>query len=137
MEDPAAGGWRPVFRRRARRIGSNSNIHTVFVDEIPESMNPKGLYTLFTNFGIVKDAFIPNKKRKVTNSRIGFVRYDCPVAAEMAIQKMNGTWCDDKFLKVKRIDFGKEQNKAKQTIRIQRPYVTMNKVTEELPMQMC
>ncbi|KAL7180892.1 hypothetical protein ACSBR1_039868 [Camellia fascicularis] len=51
-------------------------------------MDPKSLFGLFSKFGIVKDVFIPMKRRKATRSRFGFVRYDCPVAAEMAgIQK--------------------------------------------------
>ncbi|KAL7174315.1 hypothetical protein ACSBR2_033555 [Camellia fascicularis] len=60
-------------------------MYTVFVHNIPDSMYPKQLFHLFQNFGIVKDVFIPSKKRKQSGSRFGFVRYDCPVAAKMAI----------------------------------------------------
>ncbi|GMP53418.1 hypothetical protein CsSME_00018873 [Camellia sinensis var. sinensis] len=72
-------------------------------------MNPKGLFSLFSKFGVVKDVFIPTKRRKATRSRFGFVRFDCPVAAGVAIQKTNRVWCDNKILKVKKADFGKEQ----------------------------
>ncbi|KAL7185221.1 hypothetical protein ACSBR2_027199 [Camellia fascicularis] len=86
MEDR---GWRPVLRKHGDKGGRNSapdnEIHTIFVDNLPESMDPKGLYKVFTNYGIVKDVFIPNKRRKLTRSRFGFVRYACPVAGNMAV----------------------------------------------------
>ncbi|KAL7204376.1 hypothetical protein ACSBR2_017454 [Camellia fascicularis] len=53
-------------------------------------MDPKGLFVLFSKFGVVKDAFIPNKRRQTTRSRFSFVRYDCSVVASMAIQKQMG-----------------------------------------------
>ncbi|KAL7240428.1 hypothetical protein ACSBR2_006140 [Camellia fascicularis] len=68
-------------------------------------MNPKDLHSLFGKFGRVRDVFILSKVRKATKSRFGFVRYDCPVAASVAIQKANGLWCDDKALKVKEAEF--------------------------------
>ncbi|KAL7172447.1 hypothetical protein ACSBR2_032023 [Camellia fascicularis] len=76
-------------------------------------MDPKGLFNLFNNFGIVKDAFIPKKKRrKTTQSRFGFVRYDCVVAAQIAIQKANGIWCEDRSLIFKKAEFDNTQEKA-------------------------
>ncbi|KAL7242302.1 hypothetical protein ACSBR1_014798 [Camellia fascicularis] len=104
------GGWQPVFRRRHGTSGlrTRGGMHNVFVDNIPESMSPKHLFHLFTNFGIVKDVFISSKRRKTSGSIFGFVRNDCPVAAEMAIQKANKIWCDDKVLQVKKAEFGKE-----------------------------
>ncbi|KAL7197880.1 hypothetical protein ACSBR2_020409 [Camellia fascicularis] len=65
-------------------------------------MNPKGLFSLYSKFGIVKDVFIASKTTKSTRTRFGFVRFDCPVAAEVAIQKTNGIRCDNKELQVKR-----------------------------------
>ena len=102
MED---SGWRTVLRKHGNQ-GSRNNeleqeIHTIFVDNLPESMDPKGLFKVFTNFGIVKDVFIPNKRRKMTRSRFGFVHYAFPVATSMAVQKAHGLWCDNRALKVK------------------------------------
>ncbi|KAL7174982.1 hypothetical protein ACSBR2_028731 [Camellia fascicularis] len=74
-------------------------------------MTPKCLFTPFNKFGVVKDAFIPSKRRKVTGSRFGFVRYDCKVAAEMAVLKANGLRCDNKALKVKKAEFKKGEVK--------------------------
>ncbi|KAL7257681.1 hypothetical protein ACSBR1_003906 [Camellia fascicularis] len=75
-------------------------------------MDPEGLYKVFTNYGIVKDVFISNKRRKLTRSRFGFIRHACPVAANMAIQKAHGIWCDNRALKVKKAYFvqGNEEN---------------------------
>ncbi|KAL7213615.1 hypothetical protein ACSBR2_016195 [Camellia fascicularis] len=111
------GGWIPVLQRRPQRNGKAQGIFTVFVDNIPESMDPKGLFVLFSKFGLVKDAFIPNKGRQVTRSRFGFVRYDCSVAVDMAIQKANGVWVDNRNLKVKIAEFGRvNQPKGSQSI---------------------
>ncbi|GMP23016.1 hypothetical protein CsSME_00000781 [Camellia sinensis var. sinensis] len=112
MAKPSDGGWQPVVRRHGGRGVWNSrmnvSIHSVFVDNLPETMRAIGLYSIFSNYGVVVDTFIPNKRRKMTRSRFGFVRYTCSVAADMAIQKANGLWCDDKALKVKMADYGKE-----------------------------
>ncbi|KAL7230469.1 hypothetical protein ACSBR2_008864 [Camellia fascicularis] len=105
------GGWIPVIKRRV--VGNQdgyckkTEVITIFVDNIPESMDAKGLFNLFRKFGVVKDAFIPGKRRRVLGSRFGFVQYDCEVAAEMAIEKADGLWCDNKALKVKRAEFQK------------------------------
>ncbi|KAL7170252.1 hypothetical protein ACSBR2_035176 [Camellia fascicularis] len=60
-----SGGWNPVIKRR--KVGNQYGyrkeavVVTIFVDNIPESMDSKGLFSLFRKFGIVKDAFIPGK----------------------------------------------------------------------------
>ncbi|KAL7254136.1 hypothetical protein ACSBR1_008522 [Camellia fascicularis] len=74
-------------------------------------MDPKRLFTLFSKFGIVKDVFIPAKRRQVTGFRFGFVRYDYKVATDMAVQKANGLWCDNKALKVKNVKYKKGDQK--------------------------
>ncbi|KAL7204776.1 hypothetical protein ACSBR2_017813 [Camellia fascicularis] len=73
-------------------------MYTLFVDNLPDSMEPRSMFDLFIKFGVVKDVFIPQKRRKTTNTRFGFVRFDCPVAASIAEQKANGLWVDDKAL---------------------------------------
>ncbi|KAL7263119.1 hypothetical protein ACSBR1_001323 [Camellia fascicularis] len=112
MAKPSDGGWQPVVRRHGGRgvwnSRTNVSIHSVLVDNLPEAMRAKGLYSIFSSYGVVVDTFIPNKRRKMTRSRFGFVRYNCSVTADMAIQKANGLWCDDKALKVKMADYGKE-----------------------------
>ncbi|KAL7196128.1 hypothetical protein ACSBR1_036196 [Camellia fascicularis] len=106
-------GWIPVLRQKGRqgtwKKEERINVFTVFVDNLPNLMNPKSLFNLFTKFGVVKDVFIPHKRRRVTNTRFGFVSFDCIVAATIAIQKANCLWMDDKALEVKHADFGKEK----------------------------
>ncbi|KAL7206344.1 hypothetical protein ACSBR2_019119 [Camellia fascicularis] len=109
------GGWRPVLRRRKnsfwqRGYRTEQGLITIFVDNIPESMDPKGLFNPFSRFGIVKEVFIPRKRRQATRSRFGFVRYDCDVAAELAIQKTDGLWCDNRALMVKKAEYQKSQS---------------------------
>ncbi|KAL7169287.1 hypothetical protein ACSBR2_034352 [Camellia fascicularis] len=99
------GGWIPVVRQRrgggAQGKEAKHGLFIVFMDNIPSAMDAKALFKLFTKFGIVKDAFIPFKRRKVTNSRFKFVRFDCHVAKVFAIQKVNGLLVDDMVLEVK------------------------------------
>ncbi|KAL7181659.1 hypothetical protein ACSBR1_040535 [Camellia fascicularis] len=92
------GGWNPVLRRRK-------------IDEVLESMTPRDPFTLFNKFGVVKDVIIPMKRRKITRTRFGFVRYDCKVAAEVAVQKADGLWCDNRALKVKMVEYSKSDQR--------------------------
>ncbi|XP_028109240.1 serine/arginine-rich splicing factor SC35-like [Camellia sinensis] len=108
-------GQHPVLYQRGRHIRRSvpdrdkAEVFTVFVDNLPSSMNSKGLSFLFNKFGVVKDVFIPDKTRKATRTRFGFVLYDCAVATEVAIQKADGIWCDDCAIKVNMAEFGKAQ----------------------------
>ncbi|GMP91751.1 hypothetical protein CsSME_00042300 [Camellia sinensis var. sinensis] len=116
------GGWRPVLRKRGgqgfRNNAMENEIHTIFVDNLPDSMDPKGLYKVFTNFGILKNVFIPNKRRKMTRSRFGFVRYACPLATNMAVQKAHGIWCDNRALIVKEAEFVKVKDEKRRPLNV-------------------
>lgn len=70
----------------------------------------------FNKFGVVKDAFIPRKRRKCSGSKFSFVRYDCHISAGMAISKMNGVWVDNMRLFVKEAFFGHNAEKLKQMV---------------------
>ncbi|KAF5959503.1 hypothetical protein HYC85_000712, partial [Camellia sinensis] len=98
-------------------------------DNISNAMDAKTLFNLFTKFGIVKDVFIPAKRRVVTNSRFGFMRFDCHVAADIAIQKGNGLLVDDMVLEVKKATYVKnirdEQSRSRP--RIIRKYFETNR----------
>ncbi|KAL7189551.1 hypothetical protein ACSBR1_039240 [Camellia fascicularis] len=106
MAQGGNGGWIPVVRQRDRGGAHDKEdkhgLFTIFVDNIPSAMVAKTLFKLFTQFSIVKDVFIPFKRRTVSNSRFGFVRFDCPVAADIAIQKANRLLVDEKVLEVKK-----------------------------------
>ncbi|KAL7257814.1 hypothetical protein ACSBR1_004012 [Camellia fascicularis] len=99
------GAWNPVLCRRkvgSQRGDTNEGVLiTIFVDNIPDSMDSKGLFNLFQKFGPVKDVFISGKRRKASKSRFGFGSYDCEVAAWVAIQKADGLWCGNKALRQK------------------------------------
>lgn len=41
--------------------------------------------------------FIPNKSKR-PDARFAFIRYDCPVAADVAVSKPNGIWFFDRKL---------------------------------------
>ncbi|CAL5373898.1 unnamed protein product [Camellia sinensis] len=117
------GGWIPVLKHRGKteawRNMVSSEDFTVFVDNLPCSLDPKGLSNLFRKFGVVKDVFIPHKRRRITNTRFGFVRFSCEVAAKVAVQKAHGLWVDDKKLGVKFAEF--ERNREHGQTHIQPP----------------
>ncbi|GMP81599.1 hypothetical protein CsSME_00036251 [Camellia sinensis var. sinensis] len=110
------GGWIPVVNHRKRREvwskEARKGLFSIFVDNIPQKMDPKDLFQLFTKFGVVRDVFIPQKRRKATNTRFGFVRFDCSVAANIAIQKANGLWVEDRELKVKVAEYGRIEDRS-------------------------
>ncbi|KAL7251876.1 hypothetical protein ACSBR1_013679 [Camellia fascicularis] len=114
------GGWIPVLKQRGRsrnqgvRIdGRRSGLFTLFADNIPKAMNPRGLHELFTKFGVVRDVFIPQKRRRSSNTRFGFMWYDCHIAANVAAQKANELWVDDRKLTVKTAEYGKDNGENK------------------------
>ncbi|XP_028078987.1 probable splicing factor, arginine/serine-rich 4 [Camellia sinensis] len=113
-------GWILVTRQwrggGAQSKEGKNGFFTVFVDNIPSVMDAKALYKLFSKFGIVKDAYIPFKRRKVMNSRFGFVRYDCRISASVAIQKAKGLFVDDMMLVVKMATYDRN-NRSKQSKR--------------------
>ncbi|KAL7208298.1 hypothetical protein ACSBR1_030118 [Camellia fascicularis] len=110
------GGWIPVVNHRRRREvwrkEASKGLFSVFVDNIPYKMDPKALFHLFTKFGVVRDVFIRQKRRKVTNTRFGFVRFDCSVAANIAVQKANGLWVEDRELKVNMAEYGRIEDRS-------------------------
>ncbi|GAB2276253.1 hypothetical protein Dimus_010984 [Dionaea muscipula] len=93
---------------------TGGKICTIFVEDIPDAMDRAAILRLFVKFGVVRDVFIPRKRSK-TGKRFGFVRYNCSVAAEVAIQKTNGVWMHDKELRVKFADY--HRNKGKQLLK--------------------
>ncbi|KAL7225725.1 hypothetical protein ACSBR1_020979 [Camellia fascicularis] len=73
-------------------------------------MNPMKSFDIFKKFRVVRDVYIPQKRRKVRNTRFAFVRFDCAVAAEVVVQKANGIWVEDKKLEVKHTDYEVTKN---------------------------
>ncbi|KAL7193429.1 hypothetical protein ACSBR2_025108 [Camellia fascicularis] len=96
------------MRSNSQFANQRASLFTLFVDNLPESVVPRKLHDLFNKFGVVKDVFIPQKKRKVRNTRFGFVRYDCSIAADVAEQKANGLCVDDNLYQSKLQNMAKE-----------------------------
>lgn len=69
-------------------------------------MHRAWLKNMFLWFGEIVDVFIPDKRRKFTNSRFGFVRFVNEEDADFAIRRINGTWCLNCKLLVRRAVFG-------------------------------
>ncbi|KAL7213901.1 hypothetical protein ACSBR1_026348 [Camellia fascicularis] len=71
-------GWQLVVRRHGGRgdgaLREKNNTYSVFMDNIPVSMWAKGLFKIFSNYGVMLDAYIPNKRRRSIGSRFGFIR---------------------------------------------------------------
>ncbi|KAH7843588.1 hypothetical protein Vadar_018414 [Vaccinium darrowii] len=91
---------------------------TLFIDNIPENEDKEGLRRLFSKYGFVKEATILEKRSK-HGSRYGFVKYDCPIAAEMAILKANGLCVGQngsQKLLVKRAKFGGEKGQIQVSV---------------------
>ena len=89
-------GWTSViykhkFRQTISQSRSEGGI-TLFVDNIPEFASVQCLKGFLTSSGLVTDAFIPNKRSKISGSCFGFVRYDCKISVEVVVSKANDIW---------------------------------------------
>ncbi|KAH7857422.1 hypothetical protein Vadar_012530 [Vaccinium darrowii] len=104
-------GWIPVVHNHSRHGDSGKPLITLFVDNLPEDTSQPWLKMMFNKFGVVKDVFIPEKRSKATGNRFDFIRYNCPVSADLAILRTNGIWLDDKKLFVKLASFEAKRNR--------------------------
>ncbi|KAH7864870.1 hypothetical protein Vadar_009335 [Vaccinium darrowii] len=86
-------------------ISDRIGLFSLFVDNLPDNVGLNWFRKFFSQYGVVKDAFIPFKRSKVTNQRFGFVRYICASSAELAISKANGFWIENRKLFVKMAAF--------------------------------
>lgn len=75
------------------------------MDNLAAKVDNLALRRKFSDYGIVRDAFIPNKRGKNSGSRFGFVRFKCPVSAEVGIDKANNIRFMDKTIVVKLATF--------------------------------
>ncbi|KAH7840634.1 hypothetical protein Vadar_019471 [Vaccinium darrowii] len=109
-----------VRRADYQRLGNESDLFTLFVDNIPPARNLSWLETLFSNYGIVKGSFIPAKRSK-RGSKFGFVRFDCSVSAAVAISRANGLEVEGYFLFVKKARFDLVNKKRSDTVDSSKP----------------
>ncbi|KAH7845925.1 hypothetical protein Vadar_007556 [Vaccinium darrowii] len=90
--------------RKQPLVFNNKELITLFVDNILEEANTAWLLKTFVNYGIVKETYLPAKKNN-RGSRFGFVRYNCPISAKVAITKASGMQVGDNKLFVKTASF--------------------------------
>ncbi|KAH7866376.1 hypothetical protein Vadar_019556 [Vaccinium darrowii] len=81
---------------------------TLFLDNLADRVNPFSLRKKFTDYGIVTEVFIPDKRGKISRRRFGFVRFNCPISAKIATDKANGSRFMDNTIFVKRAAFNKK-----------------------------
>jgi len=65
---------------------------SVFVRNIPGSLDRFGLKGIFEKIGRVSDTYIPNRDPRWNQKRFGFVRYRTLWEVKACIQRLNGTW---------------------------------------------
>ncbi|XVF23290.1 hypothetical protein REPUB_Repub13aG0024100 [Reevesia pubescens] len=80
----------PPERNHPRRNYSGA-VTSVFVNNIPQKVHWRWLWTIFEHYGRVLDVFIPRKRSRL-GKRYGFVRFASRPAALTAIKSLNGAW---------------------------------------------
>ncbi|KAK9292523.1 hypothetical protein L1049_020496 [Liquidambar formosana] len=95
---------------------------TLFVDNLLERMDNRWLRNRFKWFGDVVDVFVPWKIRKGTHCRFGFLRFSREEDADLAIRKVNGTWCWKRRLLVKKAEYGRDHQKHPLEADVRRRY---------------
>lgn len=110
-------GWIPVIGNQRRQYTNNQlkkEMVTLFIDNIPDDRDQQWLCNIFNKYGVVRDAFIPNKKSKHSGNRFGFVRFASKEEAERAITRLNGIWIGYERLLVKEASFGQQTERRSQ-----------------------
>lgn len=66
--------------------GKTTVIHALRVaDNLPEDASHDWLTRMFNDYGVVKEVFIiPAKRSRASGNKLGLVRYDCHVSADIA-----------------------------------------------------
>ncbi|KAH7841624.1 hypothetical protein Vadar_032229 [Vaccinium darrowii] len=84
-------GWTVVSRRNQikDRVTWGQSTISIFVDNLPDSMDEEWLAQIFKPYEDVKQVVIP-KKRSKFNTIFGFVRYSSRGEANYAVKEMNG-----------------------------------------------
>ncbi|MED6162872.1 hypothetical protein PIB30_074529 [Stylosanthes scabra] len=77
------------------------NLHTIFVDNLPERVTKGALFYAFGFHGNVRDVYISRKQRTKANGPFAFVRYDAREGAERAIEILNGVRWEGKLMRMK------------------------------------
>ncbi|KAH7836254.1 hypothetical protein Vadar_034071 [Vaccinium darrowii] len=82
-------------------------LHTVYIDNLPNGVGLPWFRKFFSNFGSVKDAYLPIKRSKRTGNRFGFIRFDSIIGADCAMEYANGFWIGKRHLIVEKAAYDK------------------------------
>lgn len=70
---------------RSENRGNQERTFSICIDNLPVDLDNLGLKNLFSDYGVVMDAYVPNKVGRRSGRKYGFVRF-----GEKAIEGMNG-----------------------------------------------
>ncbi|CAL5404875.1 unnamed protein product [Camellia sinensis] len=90
---------------------------TMFVDNLPDSMDKEWLLQLCSGAGKVQDVFIPKKLSKRSKRRFGFVRFRSKEEAVRAVEAINGVTVRDCRLFAKLAAFWKEGQGLREVVK--------------------
>ncbi|KAI7985209.1 Polyadenylate-binding protein 1-like [Camellia lanceoleosa] len=117
MEDE----WKVVRRHRRTNLASNGirtlPMVTMFVDNLPDSMDKEWLLQLCSAAGKVQDVFISKKLSKRSKRRFGFVRFRSKEEADRAVEAVNGVTVRDCRLFAKMAAFCKEGQGLREVVK--------------------
>ncbi|KAH7861886.1 hypothetical protein Vadar_032187 [Vaccinium darrowii] len=80
---------------------------TLFVDNLPNSAEVPWFKKLFSNYGRVVEAIIPNKRSRKSGNKFGFMRFNSSKSASEAIVQTSGLRVGRRNLFVKNAKFGR------------------------------
>ncbi|KAJ8440234.1 hypothetical protein Cgig2_023999 [Carnegiea gigantea] len=61
---------------RSENRGNQDRTFSIFIDNLPVDLDNLGLKTLFSGYGVVMDAYVPDKVGRMSGRKYGFVRFD-------------------------------------------------------------
>nr|CUU99380.1 hypothetical transcript [Hymenolepis microstoma] len=85
----------PPYSYRSREIRDNSNL---FLFHLPSTTDERGLEALFRPFGTIVSTKLFRHAKTKESMGFGFVAFDNPLSAQLAIQCMNGFPIENKRL---------------------------------------
>ncbi|KAF7123710.1 hypothetical protein RHSIM_Rhsim12G0132400 [Rhododendron simsii] len=137
--------WRMDYRQSQSSGGKTTVIHALrVVDNLPENASHDWLTRMFNDYGVVKEVFIiPAKRSRASGNKLGLVRYDCHVSADIAILRHGLKRREIRFVMV--ASFGQEENYKRQQrnttnqalTEVAKPHnkLTMEELKEELVLE--
>ena len=75
---------------RSENRGNQDQIFSIFIDNLPVDLDNLDLKTLFSGYGVIMDAYVPNKFGRRSGRKYRFMRFGEKENDEKAIEGMNG-----------------------------------------------